>query len=436
MPVYDKTGSYRVIGDLAASITVKQTGSLVSTYAEFINFTGGAVQSVTISGLGVDVSLASGSGGTSSPQFSESATSPRIRTTASLVIGSGSLFAENYRANINFYVSGTIVTGSTNANSMSVFGGSVIMSGNLYIQSLASSQSFIQLKVENGDPDTADVNSLRINAEMFASRAVLEIKGPYDKTGYALQPALFGPNIIYAGPNTTTTLLTWGANFTTSGTISTPVILAVPVSGILGTARSFRCTPIANVGLGSGARTTDPVCWRGNYSGSGGFFHHQRFGSSFQTPSRCFVGLNSTNAFLGHVLDVSGSTNVDFIGIGYDRNDPLTGSWRIMRCGIANAQYLSVEIPGMLRHSTTGSLIDFYIYAAPFSTGVFVEVVEHISQTLGTSGVNSIVRFEQFFTTSIPNPATFLRMQAGIFTQTGTLPSTLQISRMYLETNF
>jgi hypothetical protein len=384
MPVYDNSGSLKL-----------------STYAE-----GGS------------------SPGSSTVQWVESSTSPRLRTTASVAIGAGSVFAENIGTNVNFYVSGTIVTSSGEVN---VFGGSTFMSGNLYIQSSEPSQSFIQLKIGD-DPLPADQFTLRINATHRASRSFLETRG-FSGLDTILQPAIFNNAVMLAGPNTTTTLTSYGGNFTTSGTVAHSAVIATPISGLLGNLVNARFTPASAIGNGSGIRTTAEVCWRGNYSGAGGWYTQIRHGVFINSPSRMFVGFNSANAFNGHTTDISAATN--FIGIGWDRLDPLTGTWRVMRRD--GSTYVTEQIPNMIRTDTTGSLIDFISFAAPNSTGVFVQVLEHKSTS---TGIQSFNRFQQFFSTSIPAPATFLRMCGGIYTQTGTAAGNFFMNRFYLETDY
>jgi hypothetical protein len=94
----------------------------------------------TISVFGGDVyisgniSAGSGISGGGSVQWVESSTSPRLRTTASVAIGTDAVFAENVGTDVFFYVSGTISSGSATDN-VSVFGGSVRVSGALLVGS-------------------------------------------------------------------------------------------------------------------------------------------------------------------------------------------------------------------------------------------------------------------------------------------------------------
>ena len=352
---------------------------------------------------------------------------PRIRTTASLAIGSTTQFAEDIGSNINFYVSGTITTGSS--DKLAVFGGSLVTSGNIYIRSTEASQSYLSM-TGSEVPGIPAPGSLRLFATSRAKRLIPSFIGP-SGLDVLVQPALFGNAMMILGPNTTTTLTAWGGNFTTSGTVAHPTPIYNTVSGIMGTVKNARFTPAAAIGNGAGFRTTDTVAWRGAYTGSGGWFSALRFSVFINNPSRCFAGFNSAASFNGHTTDISASTN--FIGIGWDRNDPLTGTWRVMRRD--GSTYVTEEIPNMIRTSTTGSLIDLFTFAPPHGTYINLQVIEHISLS-NHGGVVSLPRWSQTYTSSIPTKTTFLRFCMGIFNQTGSKASNIFLNRFYLETDF
>jgi len=61
MPVYDANGNLKVVGDLASNIDVRESGSIVSPNATFVNFVGegGTDVSVVTSGSGVTVTVSS-----------------------------------------------------------------------------------------------------------------------------------------------------------------------------------------------------------------------------------------------------------------------------------------------------------------------------------------------------------------------------------------
>lgn len=64
MPVFDVSGSLKVVGDKAGNLEIRNpAGTIIATTASFIQFSGSAVSSVTQSTTGVIVTVVSGSGG-------------------------------------------------------------------------------------------------------------------------------------------------------------------------------------------------------------------------------------------------------------------------------------------------------------------------------------------------------------------------------------
>lgn len=64
MPVFDVSGSLKVIGDKAGNLEVRDpSGAVTTTTASFIQFSGSAVTGVATSSTGVVVTIVSGSGG-------------------------------------------------------------------------------------------------------------------------------------------------------------------------------------------------------------------------------------------------------------------------------------------------------------------------------------------------------------------------------------
>jgi hypothetical protein len=64
MPVFDVSGSLKVVGDRAGNLEIKgNSGSTVATEATFLHFSGSAIASVTASSTGVIITINSGSGG-------------------------------------------------------------------------------------------------------------------------------------------------------------------------------------------------------------------------------------------------------------------------------------------------------------------------------------------------------------------------------------
>ena len=102
------------------------TGSLQRTITGNSYIIGGPNITVTTNSLGqIEISGSAASSGSTSYQWIESSTVPRIRTSASVAIGSGTSFAQDFGSDIYFYVSGAV--GATSGKS--VFGGDVVVSG-------------------------------------------------------------------------------------------------------------------------------------------------------------------------------------------------------------------------------------------------------------------------------------------------------------------
>lgn len=73
MPVYDANGNLKVVGYLASNIDVRESGSVVSPNATFVNFVGegGTDVSVVTSGSGVTVTVSSSLSAQGSSTFSK-----------------------------------------------------------------------------------------------------------------------------------------------------------------------------------------------------------------------------------------------------------------------------------------------------------------------------------------------------------------------------
>jgi len=65
MPVYDVSGSLKVIGDRAGNLEIRDPAGLtVASAANFVQFSGSAITSVLTSLAGVNVTIDGGGGGT------------------------------------------------------------------------------------------------------------------------------------------------------------------------------------------------------------------------------------------------------------------------------------------------------------------------------------------------------------------------------------
>lgn len=341
-------------------------------------------------------------------------------------------------ANTHFYVSGTHITSS--AGYVAVFGGATHFSSSIIVKNvLAPSASYVDFFHSN--PQAADISSTRMYGTARANRSLISIVGP-GAQDTPLQPALFGNAITYFGPFGNLSTSSWGCSYIGTGVIShttmSTAILNLAYSGAAAPVRKVRYVSANVLGNGAGVRTQDPFAWRGQIAGEGGWFMHARFTIPFNVPSRAFIGLMSnTGGMVGWREDISGtvntSNNAHFIGIGWDRLDPLTGCWRVMRKDATN--YISEQIPNMLRRETTGSLIDFICFCAPGNTGVNVQVKE-LKYTGSNNGLAlNLSRINTFYSMSIPATTTPVYPQAGVFNHTGAHGLVIDINRIYTETD-
>jgi len=373
-------------------------------------------------------------GGGGSAQWVESSPAPRLSTTASVAFGSDTA-AQTKGVDTTFWVSGSTTTGSA-TDGISAFAGTVVVSGNLKIGSLqgSSTNNFIQLW-STGDVSASDSGSLRLYTRSRAGRLTVEQIGPFG-IDTPLQPGLFSNSVFMYSPGVLTTtgsLIGW--TFNVSGTISHPILTG---SGMqLGTISRTRFATNAVLGHGAGMYGARTVCFRGAHAGQGGFFFFARFGAStFNNASKFFVGLAvSASALVTVLTDIS--TSFDFIGVGWDRTDPSTGSWRIMSRDQSTFQKITVSNV-RTRNVTTGSIFDLTMFCPtrPASTGSFVGIrfVEHVSASNGIT--KNVLVDNLILSTSLPRDGFPLRVHAGINNALSASVNEIQINRLYLETDY
>ena len=64
MPIFDVSGSLKVVGDRAGNLEIRDpAGTTIATAATFLQFSGTAISSVALSSTGVNVTVNGGSGG-------------------------------------------------------------------------------------------------------------------------------------------------------------------------------------------------------------------------------------------------------------------------------------------------------------------------------------------------------------------------------------
>lgn len=130
-----------------------------------------------------------------------------------------------------------------------------------------------------------------------------------------------------------------------------------------------RYTSAGTTGASCGTRGTQPICWRGNAAGLGGFKYRCTFGMvTTVATQRIFMGLVSGTAAIGNV-DPSSLT--DMVGIGADSGDT---TFQIMvndNAGTATRTDLGANFP------VSGNSTDLYelnLYAQPNGSDIGYQV--------------------------------------------------------------
>jgi hypothetical protein len=214
---------------------------------------------------------------------------------------------------------------------------------------------------------------------------------------------------------------TFGTNlnlaWTTSGTVSHPAQASTNFQ------TSIRRTRVATAAAGNstgGARSTFPVCWRGNAARLGGFFSFFRFTQPISTAGgRAAIGLaNNASA-----LNVNPSTVVNGVFVGYDDTDTLPGNWFLMHNdGTGTATKINL---GANAVRNTTDVYDLFIAAAPNAATIGVEMWNVTTNTL-------------IISTSLSTkiPANNLFLNAHVQQHTSALATALQIelARFYCQT--
>lgn len=236
----------------------------------------------------------------------------------------------------------------------------------------------------------------------------------------AVQPALFGNNIILWLPGTSSTAaINFGASFVAlnngaGASQTTPTLSSA--NAVTQMKRAAFNTGSSTTG-NSGIITTASVAWRGNSAKLGGFFFFARFAlESYSVTERFFVGLSANNAAMN---GVNPSTWNNTIGIGKDNSD---GVLYVISRDTTTVTKLSTGIT-----PNPSQILDLQLFCKPNDNKITVRIVDPVA---GIILVDNLI-----ITTNLPLNTAFLYMQAQIESVTGTVPKMLSLNRMYLESD-
>lgn len=236
----------------------------------------------------------------------------------------------------------------------------------------------------------------------------------------AIQPALFGNNVVMWTPNNGTTVsIAFGASFVNRNTggggsgQTTPVL--ANANAVTQMKRAAFNTGTSSTGS-AGVQTTAVVTWRGNQAGLGGFFFFARFALEAYVPSeRLIIGLSE----LSGSLSVQPSTLPNTIALVKDSDDAT------LQIVCSNDTVSTKTDTGIT--PAVDQILDLILYCKPNDVKVYVRIVDPITGIVYMDNVE--------LSNTLPNQATFMNIQAQIQSTLGSTPKILSINRLYLETN-
>lgn len=235
-----------------------------------------------------------------------------------------------------------------------------------------------------------------------------------------LQPALFRNSVYLWTPSTGTTVST---NFGTSWTARNSGTGAAQAHPTRASTNALKSLNRATFSTGttatgtSGTQSAQPVGWRGNAAGLGGFFYFSRFAvQTYRADLRLFVGLSARNGNLG------GDPSAQNHSIGLCK-DAADSEWSILsRATIATKTPLPVPLA-----VAAGDILDLLMFAPPNGNSVTVRLVNAVT---GQVYADDVV-----ITATLPTNTVFLYAHASIMSTTGTTAALLALNRIYTETD-
>lgn len=267
-------------------------------------------------------------------------------------------------------------------------------------------------------PAAPAAGQLRFFARNRAGRALPHIIGP-SGIDVALQPGLFGNSISMWMPGTgTTAAINFGTSWTARN-VGTGAAQSHPnktsASAMASLSRAAFGTGTTATGS-SGTQSSQPLAWRGNAAGLGGFFMFMRLGvETLASDVRVLAGLSALNAALAGEPSAQNNT----IALTKDSTDT---NWFITtRSGSATTK-TPTGCP-----VTQGQILDFLAFAAPNDGKVTVRLVDAVTGTVYVDDLE--------VTANLPVSTTFLYAHAQIQSLTGTTAKLLALNRIYVETD-
>ena len=265
----------------------------------------------------------------------------------------------------------------------------------------------------------APASGLRQFARSQAGRMLPAIIGP-SGIDTNLQPALFRNSIYMWSPSTGTTV---SGNFGTSWTARNSGTGAAQAHPTRNSANALTSLNRATFSTGttatgtSGIQSSQPVCWRGNAAGLGGFFYFSRFGvETYRADLRLFNGLSARNAAL------AGEPSAQAHSIGLCK-DAADSNWFILERDGSAAVKTDTGLA-----IAAGTILDLLMFAPPNASSVRMRLVNAVDGTVYLDDVT-------LNSAHLPSSTSFLYAHASVMSTTGTTAALLALNRIYVETD-
>jgi hypothetical protein len=268
----------------------------------------------------------------------------------------------------------------------------------------------LQLGSKTSDPGTPATDNIYVYARKVAGRTLLRQKGS-SGVSFAYQPSIFEQAITYQGPNTGTTVSSFGSAWTVDTTASTP-----GASEVFGFSTNFATAATANDT--AGVAETVVQHYRGSVAnGSNGFFYVARVGfpDATYTGNRFFTGLTTQTIA---TMTNSDTPAGDYAGFQFSTTRADTGFRFITRDNTTTSTGVNTLAIAQ------NKVYDFYIYTPPQGTTIYWRV-DNITD--GTTQEGST-------TTNLPRNNQPMRAGSGLQTTTATARN-FRVLKHYIESD-
>lgn len=325
----------------------------------------------------------------------------------------------------------TTVLRSSNSNAaVSLAAGTAYVGiGSLALKTLQMDvNNAVKLLAASSTP-TAPTSDLNMYARLFAGRPMLTMAGAVGIES-ALQPALFGKNVVMFSSQDGTTGT--GSNafqlaWTSNGTVTTPAPSSTSpaVSNQLRRSRYANVVTTTNQQLGPRTNVASQQCfWRGNAAGLGGFFFFSRFvvDAWAAASGRIFSGLTGASATAS--VCISDTVVNDTCGLWHDTTDSST-TFNLVTRNQATTTKTAITLSNAI---AAGNAYDFYMYCAPNGGTIYARLDDLVNG----------VTYEVNTSTTLPTSTIFMGPQTQM--SNGTANTTVNtmaiaVNRIYCESD-